>query len=154
MRMPENPGRQLVLARDRARSVRRRGDAGFTLIEALVSLTIFAIVSAAAVTAVVTGIMSTHLTTTRVAATNIAQQDIQKARAVDPSQVSDAGYPLTVTQGNTTYTVTRQISYAPAGSPSCPATPTAGGPFYVNLTDTVTWTGQHHPIRVDAVIAC
>ena len=141
---------------NRIRRVRtdRRGDTGFSLIEAVVSMVIFAIVSTAAVTAVLTGITSTHLTTTRVAATNIAQQDIQNARAQAPAQVSASGYPLTVTQGNTTYTVARQLSYSPSGASSCPSSGTPGGPYYVNVTDIVTWNSQHKPIRVDAVIAC
>jgi prepilin-type N-terminal cleavage/methylation domain-containing protein len=147
--------RMLTLT-NRVRRVRteQRGDTGFSLIEAVVSMTIFAIVSTAAVTAVLTGITSTHLTTTRVTASNIAQQDIQSARAEAPAQVSAVGYPRTVTQGITTYTVSRQVSFSPAGSSGCPSAGTAGGPFYVNVTDTVTWTGQHSPVRVDAVIAC
>lgn len=147
MRMPE------AIA-DRVRTVRReaRGDSGFSLIEAIVALTIFAVISAAAVTASVNGIKITHLTTARVTAANLAQQDLDMARAVDPSAVTTSGYPRTVTQGNTTYTIARSITYSSGAS--CPTTPSAGVQYYLTLTDNVTWNGQHQPVRVDAVIAC
>lgn len=139
---------------DRARAVRvqAHGDSGFTLVEAVVALTVFAIISAAAVTASVNGIDLTHLTTTRVTAVNLAQQDLNTARAAEPSTVSSSGYPRTVTQGSTTYTIDRSIAYS-TGS-SCPSTPLAGVEYYLTVTDTVSWTGQHQPMRVDAVIAC
>ncbi len=128
------------------------GDSGFTLIEAVVSLTIFAIVSAAAVSASVNGIELTHLTTNRVTAANLAQQDLDMARAVQAGSVSATGYPRTVTKGSTTYTINRSITYS--SGTSCPTTAAAGVQYYLTLTDTVTWAGQHRPMRLDAVIAC
>lgn len=128
-------------------------DDGFSLLEVVVSFVLFMIVASAATAAVANGIRTSSSTTQRVQATQVAQQDIEKARSMKPSLVSAAGYPLTVVVGTRTFTVARTVSWS-TGS-GCPATPAAGTVYYVNVTDIVTWTGNSgRSVRMDTVLAC
>ena len=143
-------------ALDRFRSRLRTAsdsDGGFSLLEVVVSFALFAIVAAAATAAVANSIRTSDSTAQRVEATQIAQQDIEKARALKPAQISVTGYPLVVTAGARSFTVTRTINYS-TGS-SCPSTRVAGSEYYLNVTDVVTWSGDTtRSVRMDTVLAC
>ena len=121
------------------------------MIEALVSFVLFVIVSVSAVFAVANGIKTSDLTHARVAAANIAQQDIETARSMN-SRSAIAATTYQVTVGNQTYTVARSISYS--SSSQCPSVRTTGTQYYINITDKVTPASGKHPVTVNAVIAC
>jgi Tfp pilus assembly protein PilV len=137
-------------------TIPNRDDDGFTIMEAVVSLTLFLIVSIAAVSAIVNSIRITDLSNNRVVAANLAQADIEQARAQTADQsvlsISTTGYPKTTTVGSSTYTVSR------AASGTCPTTRTAGTLYYLNLPVTVSWaqsdSGGTRNVRADTVIAC
>jgi len=142
-----------LLDRIRLRLPDASADDGFSLLEVMVSFVLFVIVASAASAAVANGIRTSDSTTRRVQATQVAQQDIEKARSIKASLVSAAGYPLTVAVGNRSFTVTRTVSWS-TGS-SCPTTPTAGVEYYVNVTDVITWAGNSgRSVRMDTVLAC
>lgn len=147
------------LRRDEASSDISR-DAGFTVLEALVSFVLFAIMAASAVTAIVNANSSSNLSRDRVTAANLAQQDIQQARSLrdDNYPIAPASiYPETVHVGNKTYTVNRVINT------SCPATTDAqnraiawqvGDATSMRLTTTVTWHGASTGVAITTEIAC
>lgn len=130
-----------------------RSDDGFTLAEVVVSFGIFAIVASVATLAVVTGIDITGASTARVAAANIAQQDLARARTINPGEVSAEGYPREVTAAAGTFTVHRDVAFSQGGD--CPATRQPEIEYYVTVTDTVTWPNTHgRSVEMSTVIAC
>ena len=74
-------------------------DAGFTVLEALVSFVLFAVMAGASITAIVNATQSSNLSQNRVTAANLAQQDLQQARAQEPPNYPQAVAPHTVTVG-------------------------------------------------------
>jgi prepilin-type N-terminal cleavage/methylation domain-containing protein len=123
-------------------------DAGFTVIEAIVAMTIFVIVSAAAIAAVFGGIQSSNNTNNRVGAANIAQSDLEQARAQGtPSATS---YPTAPTSGGPTFQVTRSVTMPP---PSATATCPDGSSIKVGVT--VSGPGNSgRSVSMSTVIAC
>lgn len=136
-------------------SGRGSGDDGFTLIETLVSLGLFMIVSLAAVLAVVTATSNTDATRDRVAAANVAQQEIARAQAMPRSGLTASPTASrTATVGSEPYTVTRSIAYVPAGVP-CPSAPATDAPHRISVYVTVTWPGaKGRSVDVGTVLAC
>lgn len=133
-------------------------DAGFTLVEAIVSLTLFAIVSAAAVLALVTGIRGENDTSDRVTAAQLAQQATDRARAMPRAAltaVPSTSSPQPV--GGKTYTVTRVVT---APTPACPAANETLAPGDVAVrkiivhVEVTTPDARPRVIRMDSVIAC
>jgi type II secretion system protein I len=117
-------------------------DAGFTLLETMVSFAIFAIVAAGATAAIATGITTSNTTRDRVTAASLAQAAIAKARA-DVTTLEASTATTTTTSGR--YTIVRKI-HVPTG---CPAGQT------IPVTVTVTWAnGGGRGVRMDTVIAC
>ncbi|GAB2482269.1 type IV pilus modification PilV family protein [Jatrophihabitans fulvus] len=131
-------------------------DGGFTLVEALVALTIFVMVAAAGTMAVVTGIRSENDTGDRVAATQIARQEVERAGAMPRTALSGLPSSTSVTRGSKTYAVTRSVSPAPGGSP-CPApsaAPSGTAVQKVLVTVRVAVPGSGRSVRLDSVLAC
>ena len=125
-------------------------DAGFTVLEALVSFTLLAVVGAASVTASVKATGTSKNSTDRVVAANLAQQDQQAAQAVRyptyPAAVAAKG----VRVGTTTYTITRTIGG------SCPVPPNYDAHPYMTVTSTVTWppAGSARKVVMAQELAC
>lgn len=132
------------------------GDGGFILIEALVSMIIFAIIATGAGAAIIGGLSATTVTNARVATANVAQQAIQQAQ--NQSAATLAAQPTTtstVTAGSASYTVTRTITYSPTSSTGCPAAIESGTPHAMVVHVTVTGTGTvSRTVSMDTVIAC
>ena len=132
-------------------------DGGFTLVEALVSLTIFVIVAAAAALAIVTGITGNNASSDRVGAAQVAQQESDRARAMSKDALTAT--PLatsTATRGSKQYTVQRTVSYI--GGTSCPtALPTGTAtatPREIRVNVVVTVPGSGRTVTMDTVLAC
>ena len=92
-------------------------DAGFSLVEALVSFTLFIIISGFATLALVNLIQVTSVSRDRTAASNLAAQEIEKMRSQSFTghQVDSAAF--TVSEHNVTFTVTPTAN--PAISTAC-----------------------------------
>ena len=118
-------------------------DAGFTLAEAIVAFTLFLILVTSATWWLVKTVQLTTTNRDKVAAANLATQEIERLRSeANGSQQLDATVH-TVTLHNTDYTVTPV--FTPSGSCATGATRT--------ISVTVNWPGGSS-IRYDSVLAC
>ena len=122
------------------------GDEGFTLLEVVVSFILFAIVAASATAAIANSISASNTTNNRVAATNLAQQAIAKARADHATLESSPN--ATTTSGN--YTIAQTATIPTSGSTTCPVGST------IPFTVIVSWKdgSATRSVRMDTVIAC
>lgn len=135
---------------------RSRAEDGIILPEILVSMLIFAIVAAGATTAVMGGLNANSITQNRVTTANVAQQALQQTRnlttdqlAATPSATSSA------TIGAGKYTITRTVTFTPAGSTACPSSLATGTPHAAVVHVSVSGTGDHaRTVAMDTVIAC
>lgn len=128
-------------------------DEGFTLIEVVVAFVIFMIVAGAGTLVIITGQHSARTTNTQVASTNIAQQEIERARALPRASLTAAPTQTTTTTlGGQSYSATRTISYLPANTP-CPTGVATDAPHKIAVTVTVT-SSTGRTVRMDTVLAC
>ena len=131
-------------------------DGGFALVEVLVGMIIFAIVSAGATLAIIGGAQSNSVSQARVGAANIAQQALQRAESLPrASLAATPSTTSTVTVGSATYSVQRQVTYTPATASACPTTIVSGTPYAMVVHVVVSGTGQNsRSVTMDTVLAC
>jgi prepilin-type N-terminal cleavage/methylation domain-containing protein len=149
------------LIRAIARRGRRRtahdADCGLSLVEVVVSLTVFALLATAVLVMMLNSLRTSRSNRGRVAAANLAAREIEIVRGqftspalgpktVELGQVLDphplpggeAGQPLVVDQ--TPYTVTRMAEWQSQDATSSPCDGGASGQLaYLHVTVTVTW---------------
>ncbi len=146
----------------------RIGDqAGFALIEALVSAVMLTIVAAGAFTYFSASTRATAQERHRSQADALAQGDLERLRSLPvtcPKATPSCGYSLasmvgspqtrTVTQDSTIYTVVSQAGYVnePSISSSCAAG--SGSRDYVGISSTVTWPGigSRPPVTASSIV--
>ena len=134
-------------------------DAGMSLIEVLVALLVFGILSTGIVAGMVTITRMTDDNKARIAAAGLAAQDIALARAVgDPFDLAGATGSSTTTStwpvGSRTYTLQRSVSLV--SSNGADATCSSSDVFYARVNVKVTWPGQlvtTSPVRDDTIVA-
>ncbi len=127
---------------------RSERDSGFTLIEAVVSLVLFAIVATASVVAVADSTKSSVRTRDRVAATNLAQQDLAQLRAL-ANRTTIASATKSTTVGGRAYTVKRTVTGA------CPAVSTLTSTSKITVSTNVTWANTTGGgVTLATVLAC
>jgi type II secretory pathway pseudopilin PulG len=122
-------------------------DEGFTLAEVVVSIALFTVVSFAVMLALVTLVKLTGVTQNRVAASNLARQEIEKLRGQNSTLSLLDAAALTVPLKGTTYTVT------PIMNPAATATCAPGASR--NVTVKVSWKDSStRTVRYDTVLSC
>jgi prepilin-type N-terminal cleavage/methylation domain-containing protein len=146
-----------VIMRRSARRTVNRPDCGLSLVEVVVSLTVFALLATAVLVMMLNSLRASRSNRGRVAAANLAAREIEIVRGqftspalgpktVELGQVLDphplpggeAGQPLVVDQ--TPYTVTRIAEWQSQGATSSPCDGGASGQLaYLHITVTVTW---------------
>jgi len=125
----------------------RTGDEGFTLAEVIVSIALFTIISFSVMFALVTLVKYTAVTQNRVAAANLARQEIEKLRGENGTLSQLDLTASTITLKGVSYTVTPLLS--PAGNATC----TPGS--YRNATVKVSWNDSgSRTVRYDTVLSC
>ena len=137
----------------RVRAV-RDGDAGFTLLEVVVSFVLFAIVALSATAAIANSVKASSATTNRVTAANIAQQVLAQARADQTALRATLGTQSAAVSPNPSFTAVQTTSLGGSVAGTS-ATPCPVGDW-INYTVTVSWkdhaTGRS--VRMDTVFAC
>lgn len=132
-------------------------DAGFSLVEVIVAIVLFALVATAATAMLVTGLATTRLERNRTAAAAIATEQLEQARnysvllgnwvANAPSAAAALAVPVPAASrvvGGNTYYVSQTSAWVPKATPAgaCDSS-TQGGSSGVQpvllVTETVTW---------------
>ena len=122
-------------------------DDGFSLAEVVVSIALFTVVSFAVMLALVTLVKLTGVTQNRVAASNLARQEIEKLRGQNSTLSLLDATALTVELKGTTFTVT------PIMNPAATATCAPGASR--NVTVKVSWKdSSNRTVRYDTVLSC
>jgi len=131
-------------------------DEGFTLIEVIVSLALFVLVAGAATFAIISSIRASDVTNQRVAAGQVAQQELDRVRSLGPNPAVSAR-PLTTGTATTSdgrrYTVT--VEATPVWTTPCfiGSVPGAGG--FRDIAVSVTLAGSRiSAVKMDTRIAC
>lgn len=136
-------------ARRRYQRIAAGSDAGFSLLEVIVSFVIFAVVAGSATAAIVSALRASHSSQQRVDAANVAQAFVAQTQA-SPGQIhqeSNAAYTAQVK--NEAFTVTRSIVFSNTGTSTC----TSGMYFTVHVTVNQAQTGRFLA-RSDTVVTC
>lgn len=140
-----------LLREERQASARQRekapDDDGFTMAEVVVSLALFTVVSFAVMLAMVTLVKLTGVTQHRVAASNLARQEVEKLRGQNSTASQLDATASTVTLKGTSFTIT------PIMTPAATATCAPGASR--NVTVKVSWNdSSNRTVRYDTVLSC
>lgn len=117
------------------------GDEGFSIVEVLVAMTVFAMIAVAVATGIVASLSLSHTSRSREVAIGLAQDAIDRARtASNLFSVVDSTTNTTV--GGLDYTVRQVARWVPT-SGSANACGAGGGPLaYKRVSMTVSWTSS------------
>lgn len=122
-------------------------DDGFTMAEVVVSLALFTVVSFAVMLAMVTLVKLTGVTQNRVAASNLARQEIERLRGQNSTASQLDASASTVALKGTSFTITPIMT--PAATALC--APGAAR----NVTVKVSWNDSStRTVRYDTVLSC
>lgn len=140
-----------LLREEKQASTRQRekapDDDGFTMAEVVVSLALFTVVSFAVMLAMVTLVKLTGVTQHRVAASNLARQEVEKLRGQNSTASQLDATASTVTLKGTSFTITPIMT--PAATAAC--APGASR----NVTVKVSWNdSSNRTVRYDTVLSC
>jgi prepilin-type N-terminal cleavage/methylation domain-containing protein len=122
-------------------------DSGFTLAEVLVSLGLFVVISVTAMYGLITTLKLTNVTKDRVAAANLATQELERLRSQNETDAQLDSTVRTVTLRGIAFTVTPSLS--PAANADC----APGSARSVSVV--VTWNSNPaRNARYDSVLSC
>lgn len=144
-----------------ARRGRTEHQSGFTIIELMMAMFVFATIFTAVAAALTTTMRSTRGSTNRVIAANVAAEDLDKLRfqaSKDYANVTDLLGPTTATRTvkGVPYTIEREASWVGGGTATSPCD---GGstttPAYIRVTSKITWPGMNgiKPVSSQTLIA-
>jgi type II secretory pathway pseudopilin PulG len=138
-----------LAATARARLSGRGADAGFTVLEVLVSFSLFVLLASTATYALYTSINASHVSQQRGAAAGVAQSYIAQAAANTATIAPETAKPYTATVGSEQFAIVRTITFSTVGETQC----TQGSSFTVNVVVNQAQTNKFLA-RSDTVIAC
>lgn len=122
-------------------------DGGFTLAEVVVAIGVFTVMATTATYGLVTTLQLTNVTKDRVAAANLASQELERLRSENTTTQQLDSSPRTVTLHGLRFTVTPGLN--PAAAVECDP----GGTRQVSVV--VTWNSNPpRTARYDSVLAC
>ena len=134
----------------RRMAIATRDDAGFSVLEVLVSFVLFAVVAAAATYGIVNALQTSHTGQERIDAANIAQSFIAQTQTdTSAVQPETARQVATSSLGSDTFTVLRWITFTTPGATQC----SPGQTFTVSVKVKLQASGAFLA-RSDSVIAC
>ena len=133
-------------------------DAGFSIVEVVVAMTIFVILTVAVLGILVSALGGTRSNAQRVQAANLAAQQVEAVRSLRADQIPD-GVTTPATSGTTvdgtTYTVTQSSGFLAGDGAASICTSTSTRPTFKRVTVSVTWPGMGTtaPVRSDTVVS-
>lgn len=136
-----------------------RDEAGLTLVEILVAMTIFGIISVGIAAGVTASLVNTRDSQNREAALNLAASQIDLVRSVtDVFTVNDTAGPANVVVGGVAFHVSRETNWVTSsgGDASCGANAAGSTLLYKRVTISVTWDGMRStdaPAVADTLLA-
>jgi prepilin-type N-terminal cleavage/methylation domain-containing protein len=141
--------------RHRTRAGRRGTDQGYTLVEAVVAMVIFAIAASVTLGLVVQTTQVTGGNFRRTAAANLATRQIESARSTSALSIPDGLQQSTEVVGGTTYTIKQNANYLASDATTSVCAGSGSSLAYKLVTVTVTWPnmGSIKPIRTDTLKA-
>jgi len=134
----------------------RDGEAGFALIEVIVSAAVLAMVSLAVLAGVDASSRSSGAEKARAVAVSLAEQDQERLRGIPAKDLTNIADPPAVTLNGATYTVDSKAEYiddATGGTDSCANS--AAVASYIRITSTVTSTGfgtGSGPVKITSLV--
>ena len=136
-------------------SQRRRdaADGGFTLVEVVVAMSLFAVAATVILGLLVQTTGVARGNSRRTTAANLAQTQIEAARALKATAIPDGLTTSFPTVNGTMYTVKQVANYVPTESSTSVCTGSGSSLAYKLVTVTVTWTGMGatKPVRADTL---
>lgn len=130
-------------------------DAGLSLIEVLVAMTVFAMVAASASLALIQVHSGVRDNERRVQASGIAQSQIEAARAQAATGLTDGLVTYTKTVAGIDYTISQQTNYVATGQTQDQCKASTSTLAYKSVDVTVTWNdmGAVQPVKSSTAIA-
>lgn len=133
---------------------RSDAEAGFTVVEVMVAMMVFAIMSVGIAYGIVNALTLSQSSRSRTTAVSLASQDIDGLRQVSaasstgiqqvtsiPANPGDA--PLTKTIGGVVYTITRDVNWVDStGATNACGSATGGYLAYKSIVETVSWKSR------------
>ncbi len=124
-------------------------EAGFTLIEVLVSALLVALISAAVADALIAGAYTSADQRNRSVAHELAQQDQERLRGMSAQQLNGLNQTLPqITVNGTVYTVRSQAQFVGSSGGTCSSSAAA----YFRTSSTVTWGNPSESVVEESVI--
>jgi len=142
--MQGHGNRQRFSARGRARS-----DAGFSLIELIVSLTIFSLLIGTLVTLIATGLQAARTNKDRSVAVHLASQEMDAIRQASFSTIAIGQSSHTVTVNSVDYQVKRKTEWVAKSATNDACDSTGSSPQVLRATVSVTWPNMHNTQPVE-----
>ena len=134
-----------------------RSEEGMTLVEVVVAMLVFAIISVGVAYSTVTVARITEDTGSRQVATNLATTEIDYIRGLqDPFLVTNLPRPKTVKVGTVTYYISRSVEWVDANGVDVGCGTGTGVMQSKRLNVTVTWDGMlssTQPVRSDTLLS-
>jgi Tfp pilus assembly protein PilV len=128
--------------------------AGFALIEVIVSAVLVILVSSGVYLGLEGASATSGINKHRSVATYIAQQDQDRMRAMSVSELSNYRATQTATVANVTYTVASSSSWITDSTGSANCTGASAQANYLRISSTVTWPSMTiKPITIESMVA-
>ncbi|HEX4492532.1 MAG TPA: prepilin-type N-terminal cleavage/methylation domain-containing protein [Acidimicrobiia bacterium] len=140
-------------ARARFRGFARRGEDGLTLLELVVAISCFAIITGGVAATIDSGLTLTRDNRERSVAANLASQEMDTVRSIPFTSIA----PRTVTQNvdGTSYTITRELTWVSRTATNGPCDGANQNPELLRVRVVVTWPNMRGvaPVSSDTTMA-
>lgn len=132
---------------------RGRGDGGFTLLELVVAVSLFAVLALAVVSTVDSALNLTRNNRNRSVAANLASQEMDRVRSAQFATLEAS--TSTVDVDGSLYTVRRELTWVPESATSSPCDGAGGNPEMLRVRVEVTWPNMRgvQPVVSDTALS-
>lgn len=144
----------MTVANPTDRFARLRDEAGFGLIEVVVSALLMVLVASGVYLGLDAASATSGINKRRSVASGLAQQDQDRMRSMTVNSLSNFRDTRTVTVASIPYTIESRASWVSDSTGSASCTSGAAGANYLGIISTVTWpTMTVAPVTVESIVA-